>query len=124
MTVPTHRRVASLLLMVALSMVALSGCTVIDRMSGEHEAKRIRRVGQAAEALVLDIADTGITVNNDPVVAFVLEVRPVTGKPYQARTRGLVGRLDVPQVQPGAVLPVAIDPSDPQKVALRIYRDR
>lgn len=102
----------------------LSGCAAIDRLSGEGEAKRIRRVGRAAEALVLEIQDTGMTVNDDPIVAFRLEVRPVSGPAYQASTRGRVGRLDVPRIQPGAVLPVAIDPTDPQKVALRMYRER
>lgn len=108
----------------AMVVVLLSGCAVVDRMSGEGEAKRIRRVGQPAEALVLEIRDTGITLNDDPIVAFRLEVRRPGSAPYVVETRGRVGRLDVPQVQPGAVLPVAVDPSDPGKVALRIYRDR
>lgn len=102
----------------------LSGCAVVDKMSGEGEAKRIRRIGQSAEALVLSIRDTGMTVNDNPIVAFRLQVRPPTGDPYEVETRGLVGRLDVPQVQPGAVLPVAIDPKDPSKVALRIYKEK
>lgn len=102
----------------------LAGCGVLDRMSGEGEAKRIRRVGQAADARVIEIRDTGITVNDDPVVAFRLEVRPRNGAPYEVETRGLVSRLHVPQVQPGATVPVAIDPHDPMKVALAIYRDR
>lgn len=111
----------------ALSLVlsaALSGCAAIDGLSGEGEAKRIRRVGQVAEALVLAIEDTGMTLNDNPVVAFHLEVRPTSGTPYEARTRGVVGRLDVPRVQPGAVLPVSVDPADPGKVAIRLYRDR
>lgn len=102
----------------------LAGCALVDKMSGEGEAKRIRRVGQAAEATVLEIRDTGMTVNDNPIVAFRLRVQPVSGEAYEVETRGLVGRLDVPQVQPGAVLPVAIDPQDPRKVALRIYRDK
>lgn len=48
----------------------------------------------------------------------------MSGDPYEVRTRGLVSRLDVPRVQPGAALPVAIDPTDPLTVALHIYRDR
>ncbi len=104
--------------------VLLSGCAAVDSLSGEGEAKRIRRVGQPAEAMVLEIRDTGMTVNNDILVAFRLQVRPSGGAPYEVETRGLVGRLDVPQVQPGAILPVAIDPLDPRKVALRLYRDR
>jgi len=118
-----HARVASLLPPLVL-LAALSGCAVVDRLSGEREATRIRRVGVSAEAVVLAIADTGVTVNDNPVVDFRLQVRPASGPPYEVRTRGLVGRLDVPRVQPGAVLPVAIDPADPQKVALHIYQDR
>lgn len=115
-----HRRTCLALVAAAL----LPGCAAIDKLSGEGEAKRIRRIGMPAEALVLDISDTGMTLNNDPIVAFRLEVRPPSGAPYEAETRGRVSRLHVPQVQPGAVLPVVIDPQDRTKVALAIYRDR
>ena len=112
------------LVAVLLTTLLVAGCGALDQMTGEGEAKRIRSVGRAAEARVLRIWDTGITVNNDPVVAFLLQVRPKEGTPYEVETRGLVSRLDIPQVQPGAILPVAIDPLDPKKVALAIYRDR
>lgn len=102
----------------------LAGCAVINRISGEGEANRIRQVGRPAEALVLAISDTGMTLNDDPIVAFRLEVRPPDGAPYEVETRGRIGRLDIPQIQPGAILPVAIDPDDPGKVALNIYRPR
>ena len=115
-----HRRICLALLAAAL----LPGCAVIDKLSGEGEAKRIRRIGTQAEALVLAISDTGMTLNNDPIVAFRLEIRPPSGAPYEVDTRGRVSRLHVPQVQPGAVLPVVIDPQDRMKVALAIYRDR
>jgi hypothetical protein len=105
-------------------LLLLPACALVDRMSGEGEANRIRRTGQSADAVVLAIWDTGITVNNDPIVAFRLRVRPPTGDPYEVETRGRVSRLHVPQVQPGAVLPVAIDPADPMKVAIAIYGDR
>ncbi|BCS30945.1 hypothetical protein TBR22_A01460 [Luteitalea sp. TBR-22] len=111
-------------LLPCLLVALLAGCAVVDKLSGEGEAKRIRRVGTSAEALVLGIEDTGVTLNDNPVVAFHLEVRPAGRAPYEARTRGVVGRLDVPRIQPGAVVPVAVDPADPQRVALRLYRDR
>ena len=107
-----------------LLLTTLCGCAAIDRLTGEGEARRIRQVGTTADAVVLSISDTGMTLNDDPIVAFRLRVRPPSGAPYEAETRARVGRLDVPQVQPGAVLPVAIDPRDPNKVALRLYRDR
>ncbi|MGV3517325.1 hypothetical protein [Luteitalea sp.] len=106
--------------MAALALAALlAGCgATIDRMTGEGEADRIRRVGQRGEAVVLDISDTGVTLNDDPVVVLHLEVRRGDGTTYTATARALISRLDIPQVQPGATLAVAIDPADPAKVAL------
>jgi len=100
----------------------LAGCAVLDRMSGEGEAKRIRRVGQAADARVLEIWDTGITVNDDPVVGLEVEVRPsppTEGAPFRAVIpKSRISRLDVPRVQPGETVAVRYDPNDPSRVAL------
>ena len=77
----------------------LSGCAAIDRLSGEGEAKRIRRVGRPADALVIGIQDTGMTLNDDPIVAFHLEVRPSSGAPYEvpsSATRPLAGSRSRP----------------------------
>lgn len=115
-------RVANLVL--ACAILLLPACALTDKLSGEGEAKRIRKVGQPAEALVIEVWDTNWTMNNNPVVAFRLEVRPPAGEPYEVETKGVVSRVHIPQIQPGAVLPVAIDPKDPTKVALHIYDDR
>ena len=106
-----------------LVLCIISGCFMADRISGEGEAREIRALGQPAQAKVLKIWDTGITVNNDPVVGFLLEVRPDDRPPYQAETTALISRLDIPQIQPGAVLPVKFDPNDPGRVALDIYEE-
>ena len=101
-----------------------SGCAIVDRLSGEGGAKRIRAHGIPATARVLDIWDTGISVNDNPVVGLFLEVHPADGASYTASTRGLVSRLHIPQIQPGAVLAVSIDPENLDRVALALYRDR
>lgn len=106
-----------------LLVLALAGCALVDRLSGEGEARQIRAIGLPAQARVLDLHDTGVSVNDDPIVGFELEVLPEHGAPYPARTRARVSRLHLSRVQPGAVLPVAIDPDDPARVALAIYRD-
>jgi hypothetical protein len=110
-----------LFFLAVLVLGAISRCFMADRLSGEGEARKIRALGRAAQAKVLKIWDTGITVNNDPVVGFLLEVRPNDRPPYQAETKALISRLDIPQIQPGAVLPVKFDPDDPGRVALDIY---
>jgi hypothetical protein len=90
-------------------------------MSGISDAKVLQKTGEPAEATILQIWDTGMTVNDDPVIRFLLEVHP-TGKPdYQAETKLRISRLAISRFQPGAVVPVRIDPRHPKHVALDIY---
>jgi len=103
-----------------------SGCVLhlVDRMTGEDEAARIRESGAPATARVLELRDTGMTLNENPVVRMRVEVHADGIEPFEATMRALVGRLDVPLVQPGAVLPVKYDPNDHTRVALDMYETR
>jgi hypothetical protein len=104
----------------ATVLFATPGCAIADRFTGEREAKQIRAVGVPADATIVKIWDTGVTVNNDPVVGFLLEVHPdgPGQAPFQAKTKALVSRLAVPRVQPGAHLRVSFDPKDTTRVAV------
>lgn len=105
--------------------VALAGCGTIGRLTGTGDNERILDTGIGGLAKVLNIHESGWTVNENPVVDFDLEVIPAEGEPYTAQARALISRLHIPQIQPGAVLPVKIDPADRSKVALDIYeRDK
>jgi hypothetical protein len=101
--------------------ILLAGCAVADRWSGISQAKQLHATGQPARAEILRIWDTGMTVNDDPVVGFVLQVQP-DGKPaYETQTKLRISRIQVSQFQPGAVVPVRVDPTDPSRVSLDIY---
>jgi hypothetical protein len=102
-------------------ILALSGCAVIDRMSGVADAQDLQVHGESATAKILQIWDTGMTVNDDPVVGFVLEVRPADRPVYEAKTKLRISRLDIARIQPGTVVPVRVDPREPTHVALDIY---
>jgi len=109
-------------LAIGLAMIlVLSGCAVIDRMSGVAEARDLQAHGESATAKILQIWDTGMTVNDDPVVEFLLEVRRADQPTYEAKTKLRISRLDIARIQPGTVLPVRVDPRDPTRVALDIY---
>ena len=102
---------------------ALTGCAMIDRMSGVAETKRLQEFGVAARARILEIWDTGITVNEDPVIGIRAEVTRADGTIYAASIpKSLISRLDIPRFQPGAVVDVRIDPQDSSKVALDVYK--
>ena len=72
---------------------------------------------------MLKIWETGVRVNDDPVVGFLLEIDANGMEPYEAETKGLISILWIPQIQPGAVLPVKYDPEDPSRIALDIFEE-
>ncbi|MFN7976072.1 MAG: hypothetical protein U0166_27685 [Acidobacteriota bacterium] len=98
-------------------------CAIINRMDGMAQAKDLAAHGEEAEARVLEIWDTGVTVNNDPVVGMLVEVHPNGGDAFQTRTKCLVPRLQVSMVQPGNAIPVRFDPADHTRVSLE-YKSR
>ena len=103
----------------------LAGCAMVDRMSGVSEAKRLQTAGTAASARVLEIWDTGITVNEDPVIGMRVEIARPDGSSYDATIpKSLISRLDVPRFQPGAPGRGRRAPQDPAKVALDAYSYR
>ena len=105
-------------------VLLVGGCSIIDHYTGEDTARQIRAEGLPATAKVLSIWDTGVMLNNNPVVGFLLEVYAEGLAPWQAETRALISILEIPRIQPGAVLPVMYDPNDPSRVALDLRRKK
>jgi hypothetical protein len=99
------------------------GCVtmMVDSFTGEDVAAEIRAHGFPATAKVLRIWETGVRVNHNPVVGFLLEVYPEGMPPYEAETKALISILMIPQIQPGKVLKVKVDTNDPSRVALDIW---
>lgn len=101
-------------------MLALAaGCAVIDRATGESQARVLRQTGVPAWATILRIWDTGITLNDDPVIGMEVEVRPEEGESFRAVIpKSRISRIAIPQFQPGKEIAVRYDPRDPSQVAL------
>ena len=119
----SRRQVLAAVLAVLVS--AASGCALIDRMSGVADAKRLQQSGLPATAKILELWDTGITVNDDPVISLRVEVTRPDGSVYTVVIpKSLVSRLDVPRFQPGSIVSVRIDPQNDQLVALDEYKYR
>lgn len=74
--------------------------------------------GVRAGAVVLAMRDTGVTVNDQPVVAFDLEVHPADGEAYRLAHRDSLPRLLVGAVLPGARLRLFVDPHDRGRVRI------
>ncbi len=120
---PIVRRFRLMCFAVVLAVAAVTtGCqSIADSFSGRKEACEVLDIGEPASATVMRLIDTGTTINDDPVVEFVLLVVPADGEAYEAHSKALVSRLDVPAIQPGRVLPVKFDPQQPARVAIDLW---
>ena len=89
------------------SILLLVGAPIVSAIHN----RAVLANGLPAQATILKVSDTGTTINNDPVVRLLLEVQPPDQPTFQAETERLISRLQIPQVQPGAVVQVKYDPA-------------
>lgn len=81
-------------------------------------ASRLQKIGLPGKARILEVRDTGVTINNNPQVKLILEVRNNLGQVYNAECRVLVSRINPWAYQPGMEVPVKIDPRNEKNVVL------
>jgi hypothetical protein len=72
--------------------------------------------GVDATAKVLKVWDTGVSINDNPQVGLLLEVKPLNAMPFQVEAKTVVSRLNVALVQPGTTAEVRYDPNKPQRI--------
>jgi len=79
---------------------------------------RLQKTGIPARATILEVKDTGVTINNSPQVKLILELKNSFGQKYTTQTRVLVSRINPNAYMPGMEIPVKIDPKNEQNVVL------
>ncbi len=109
-----------IVLTVVISLAVIVFVVIVLRKVGAMAApnRELLATGENAQATIVNLWDTGTSVNDNPLVGLLLEVRPASRPPYQVKTSLLISRLQIPQYQPGRVLAVKLDPTNPEKVAI------
>lgn len=86
------------------------------------ETNRLLQVGTPASAQILGTAMGRMTVTTGVhrhlQLVLQLQVHPHDRPPYAAQLTTLVSELQIPQLQPGAMVQVRFDPANPMKLAL------
>lgn len=82
-----------------------------------HEQSELINTGKRARAVVVDVADTGTTVNNSPGIRVRLRVDPPGEPPFELERKVVVSRLKLPRL--GERVEVAYDPDDPDRFTFR-----
>lgn len=83
-----------------------------------RRATRLRAAGKRGSATILSVSDSNVTINNDPMINMRLRVHIPNRPPYEVTRRQVISRIAVGQFVPGAVLPVLVDPEDPNDVMI------
>ena len=103
--------------MIAIPVVLVITAVVMWSVFRTISPKKIKN-GVYAPARVLEVHDTGVSVNDNPQVRLVIEVMPKNGSPFQAQVKTLVSRLEAALVQPGVEAVVVYDPLKPTRLQL------
>ncbi len=75
--------------------------------------------GIKAEATVMKVWDTGVSINDNPQVGMLLDVRPSMGAAFQAEAKKIVSRLNTGIIQPGVKVQVLYDPANPKRLEVQ-----
>lgn len=81
----------------------------IDNLQKQADAMAHGRVGCAT---ITAIRDTGIAIEDDPTVELDLSVSIDGAAPYAVTHRLTIARIAIASFQPGATVPVRVDPAD------------
>lgn len=71
--------------------------------------------GKQGTAVILELSDTGVTINDDPRVALLLEIHIPNYQPYRARKTVTLPLIYLPQVQTGSTVQILADPEQPHE---------
>ncbi|MGI5289684.1 hypothetical protein ACQEVF_40970 [Nonomuraea polychroma] len=83
-----------------------------------RNGQRLMATGVPAQAVVESMDDTGVTVNGQPLVSFLLTVRMADGMAYQVTHRQSLPRIPMGVVAPGATVPVKVDAQRRERVRI------
>jgi hypothetical protein len=101
--------------LISLGVAGFFVYRVVKNMSGNSA---MLKSGVSAPAVILAVADTGVTLNYSPQVRLTLQVTPAGRPPFQAVATTFVGRVQIGMIVPGASVTVRYDPNDISKVAI------
>ena len=113
MTDPRQNTALYLILLALGSVVFLAGMfSGYFIVPGKY--RRIKAHGVEAEATILAVSDTGVTMNKNPYVKLRLRVEPMGMATYETEAKAMVSRVMIPR--PGDGVRVKFDPNKPEDV--------
>jgi len=83
-------------------------------IDGVNQMNWVAQYGHTASAEVLTVADTGATINMNPVLELKLTVSPAEGGSFEITSHTMVSRIAVPRK--GDKISIKYNPADPTQI--------
>jgi len=99
-------------------MVSDANAMLKDMQEQQAKTARLMSVGLVGTGTITAIRDTGVQVNYQPQFEIDLQIAVPDREPYIATIKQVVALSVLPQFQPGAVMPVRVDPDNPASVMI------
>ena len=115
MTPPEYRGMGGMMRMSRDGMSTMSQ-TLGDMNADAQKAQHLMANGRQGTATVVALRQTGTFVNENPQCELDLDVTVEGLEPYRATHKQVLAMIAVPQFQPGASVPVRVDPHDPHSL--------
>ena len=87
-----------------------------------QENQQLVATGMPGQAMIVQMGDTGVRINNQPRLSLTLDVHPVQGMSHFAAFRTThettVPMMAMARVAPGTTVPVKLDPQNPSRLTI------
>ena len=93
--------------------LAVSFGILIWMMVKQKRIAELVATGKQGTAVILQLSDTGVRVNDNPRVKMLLEIHIPNYPPYQAQKTVTLPLIYLPQVQTGSTINILADPAQP-----------
>jgi hypothetical protein len=103
---------------ITLAVLGVTGFFLYRMFKGMSQNSGLVKTGVPAPAVILNVEDTGVSMNNSMQARLTLQVTPANRPPFQAVATTFVNRFQVGLLVPGASVQVKYDPADITKVAV------
>jgi Protein of unknown function (DUF3592) len=84
----------------------------------QQRAQHLMANGRVGQATITHVTDTGVRLGDNPQVQIDLMVSLDGAPAYPASVTQVISRLAVANFQPGASVPVRVDPADPAELII------
>src|SRR5215212_9701131 len=107
-----------ILTLIVAVVLTVSRRTLFPFLEKARINKRLRQEGVEAEAVLLNLQQTGLYLNKLPQVKLEIQVQTRTGRNFVTETKEVLSFLDIAQLHIGGTLMVKYNPSNMKEVTL------